>query len=111
MNSSSKRRGGGTGSAGKMGKAGSNIETSHPETSNPDCDSETAKLYRTARFAPSKLAMAPGLPTTFIRVVFYHEQWNQLRQKAENVFACYSTMDDSSFIGYYFESALTDFCL
>ena len=72
---------------------------------------ETAKLYRTARFAPAKLAIAPGLPTGFIRVAFYHEQWNQLDMRMENVFGCYGTMEDESFIGYYFENALTDFCM
>ena len=79
--------------------------------SNGGTNIAIAKQFRTARFAATKLETAPGLPTGFIRVAFYHEQWNQLSMRMENVFACYGTMEDESFIGYYFESALTDFCM
>ena len=70
-----------------------------------------AQQFRVARFTCLKLELVPLLPSGFIRIEFTERRWNVIFQRMDNVYACFETEDESSFLGFYFETALTDFCI
>lgn len=70
-----------------------------------------ARLYKTAFFSAHAHELEPRLPSGPIRVMFMTKAWNAMYLRHECVFACYTTMEDTSYIGSYFENALERFVL
>jgi len=77
------------------------------KTTSPD----QARLYRTARFGNDALAMQTNLPTGPIHIVYLHHTYNVYHSRSEPLFLCYAGEDHcpQSFIGHWFENALTGF--
>lgn len=59
-----------------------------------------SKLYKTAQ-----------LGDKFVRVVYSGTDTNHVTNISEPLYKCYLSLSDDSFIGTYFESSLTNFCL
>ena len=76
-----------------------------------------SKHYKTARFTEQAIAIAKyagqdGLPTGYVRVKqIYEAMHNAYIGKVEAVYSVYRDMTDLSYLGMYYESALTEFCL
>jgi hypothetical protein len=70
-----------------------------------------ARLYKTAEFSAPMRNLEPHLTTEPVRVVFMSLQRNEPFKCDEPVYAVFGDMTDESFIGTYFERALTRFVL
>jgi hypothetical protein len=70
-----------------------------------------AKYFRTAQFNAAARQNFPELPTDPVRVEFSRTAQNTMTGQTECLFDVYTTMDNASFIGTYYENALERFGL
>lgn len=72
---------------------------------------DQARRYRTARFGDSALEMKPNLPKGRVHIEFFNETLNIHYARDEFLFCCWADekRPTESFLGHWFENALTDF--